>query len=157
MREIKFRGKSDKYGWVYGNLSYREEDGNSAVFIEDQGFCGDLTPVDRDTIGQYTGLKDANGKEIYEGDIIRVEEYWNELMDIEHEENDFEVFSLEEIKGKKRNEFVSPVIWEDGVFSVYDSEDNGYYLSILAGDMRRSQPIFISTIIGNVYDNPELL
>lgn len=152
MREIKFRGKTKDGEWVYGYIdatAYKD-----LVVIHSEATTYEVLP---ETVGQYTGLEDVNGKDIYEGDIIRVEEYWNELMDIEHEEDDFDVFSLEEIKGKKRKEFVSPVIWEDGVFSVYDSEDSGYFLCILAGDMRRSQPIFISTIIGNVYDNPELL
>ena len=110
-----------------------------------------------ETVGQYTGLEDANGKDIYEGDIVKVEVYKNELMKIEHEYDDFEVFSLDEIKGEKTNEFISGVFWEDGSFFIQDSDISGYYLNTIAGDMRKSQPIFVTTVIGNIHDNPELL
>lgn len=171
MREIKFRGKSLKTNrWVYGYYVHLEDSfrkrethriytgmADSMPDCEGYDFSEDYEDVDPDTIGQYTGLKDADGKEIYEGDIVRVEEYWNKLMEIEHEYDDFEIFSLDEIKGDKRKEFITQVFWEDGAFMVQDSDISGYSLFMFFGDMRKSQPIFITNVIGNIHDNPELI
>lgn len=147
MREIKFRGKNlNTKEWVYGDL-LQWNDGETAIgvhgqFIDDGYHFNenyDKTPyVDETTVGQYTSLKDKNGKEIYEGDLIKAPSgriYAVIFSTWKHEEKrDFpKVIDLYEHTGW--------CISLDGVnpCELLDSE------------------VCQGSVIGSVYDNPELL
>lgn len=141
MREYKFRGKPTENNtsyieeeFVYGSLVISNGKYYIALNVKDNINRDDyevyMIEVIPETIGQYTGLKDKNGKEIYEGDIIFIKGE-TKLLDI---------------KGKVEysNILAQFIITNTGNI-VNEAEPLGDYEE---EDIEK---------IGNVYDNPELL
>lgn len=87
MRKIKFRGRiTDTKEWVCGSLIiYPDGEYNILTSRNNHSSKMDDWRIDADTVGQFTGLHDKNGKEIYEGDILFDYDF-NEMVEVEYEE-----------------------------------------------------------------------
>lgn len=160
-REIKFRGKDKKGVWHYGTL----QSGCPSMFGKPMRNYRCITAVDfvyggwiwhrgvywvkEETIGQYTGLNDKNGKKIFEGDIIKISPTNN------FDDEDYCIYAVVRY----------------GIYELYDEYSTmGFYLDIIkcgnneylyGNNIRhidRSDNNYDECIVvGNIWDNPELL
>lgn len=143
MRTIKFRGKrinDDK--WIYGNLANYSSNFHSfninklVIFENIASFATDNFvfvvndyEVAHDTVGQFTGMLDRNGKEIYEGDIVQL---------------DYVTTS-----GKHRIGLSFEVKWctQEGRWVGWDG--------FVENSLQQTRKMFV--VKGNIYDNTELI
>lgn len=140
MREILFRGKTDDDEWVYGSfcMDALEQfnglcgvDGFIRLYDKAEGKM-QMYEVDRETVGQYTGLTDKNGKRIFEGDIVRY---------------------AERRLGGEDVSVAFPVTFDEGGFCVHRYFLNNWLRNGSDGNTKLED----IEIIGNVTDNQELL
>ena len=145
MRAIKFRGKSLYYNECeYGDL-LQYDDGDVCIGVHSKNYTDDgfnaglyrrIVLVDKYTVGQYIGLKDKNGKEIYENDII-------------------ECISSD----NKPIRHLVKYNYEKGGYSQLLFMGNGLTCEPYDGGLISQNYIreMGKYIIGNIHDNPELL
>ena len=136
MREILFRGKrKDNGNWIAGGVVHCDD----KVFIvwahrllskNGPTYFPTMVEVIPETLGQYTGAKDKNGKEIFKGDIVRhTQQFLHGTVDS-----------------------IGVVAWSDG----YGAWIISKYINNRA-DMFLMTECHRTEIIGNIHDNPELL
>lgn len=122
MREIKFRGFNGEK-WLFGSLEIDYKAVHAC--ISDNRFW--RLPVRFNSVGQFTGLKDCKGREIYEGDVIRV-------------------------CGSN-----GIVVYSEGAFIVRFEKAPSLLSHCVGGYFSNPERVSACRVIGNVHDNPELL
>jgi len=142
MREIKFRVWDSQKKCMYGARQLYWENDGTFDFYKGSGIKMDVSLGD--ALMQYTGLKDKNGVEIYEGDIVK--NHWHNVLGKD-------IGSIWEVKfGEYDN---SDLEWGSPGLGFYCESPTEY---------RQNTPTEIPTdedngieVIGNIYENPELL
>lgn len=141
MRPIKFRGWNEKNKrWLYGaylvnrGFPYIVEDGIQSPFAEPADFM-----VGEDTVGQFTGLKDKNGIEIYEYDIIGYKAHEGYLLE----------------------SFIAEVVFENGAFG-YRRKNSmldgiGVFEPFCKHDCIQEDFLDYVEVVGDVYDDKKWL
>lgn len=136
MRQILFRGKDLSgvldHSWIFGSLDTTEKEYPSIIYLDRFGNRCRIS-VNHKTVGQYTGLTDKNGKKIFEGDIVRL-------------------YGDENNPDTKMIDYNALVIFKKGRFCAIDgTEDNHSFERLIFNSYLNCE------VIGNKYDNPELL
>ena len=133
MREILFRGKSKAVGseWLYGDVLIYE---NSAQIWETINGRKHNSVVSLETVGQYTGLTDKNGKKIFEGDVVLFED---------ESPTNYEYHDCTEMR-------CGAIEYGDNCFYITDR------IAVEMEDLIYDGKLDVE-IIGNIHDNPELL
>lgn len=135
MRDIIFRGKRvDNGEWVEGYYVCDTTEKNTYHYIFPENTCEGIAVI-HETIGQYAGLKDKNGKKIFEGDIVKapyVDPIFQTTWDTDNEPTEIALVKFN--KGQYYIEYIEG----EYKFTVYSCKER-------------------IKIIGNIHDNQELL
>lgn len=147
MREILFRGKRNDTGeWIFGSIVHQTDyygDKCDRWFILEGNYTNDYDidyPIEvlKETVGQFTGLLDKNGTKIFEGDVLD--------MSIIGPDHSLNAVSIEH--------------GAVGFFPLYpeeEAEEDRRWRSFWKDDEQEFWSDEYFTVIGNIYDNPELL
>lgn len=144
MRAIKFKGKSLMDGqWYSGDLAH-SLDGklNILGFVEEEGKMGftgvhQIAPA---TVCQFTGILDKNGKEIYEGDVLRSDEYpYSDLEDDERDNYFAVVYYHEEYARFVTVAITTPESKVEGIWT-------GFHKDVLREEMKKFE------VVGNIHE-----
>lgn len=133
MRTIKFRGKTHGNGkWYYGSLVYSNEINAAIYFQIGNGLIKRMewVYVIPETVGQFTGLMDKNGVEIYEGDIVEWE---------------------------KDNLKYVVKFWEGMFYASVKEYNEGIFGGFPLHAFTQGDEGYRCEIVGNIHDNTELL
>lgn len=135
-KEIKFR-MWDKEA---EQMVLQEENGNEYVWMigTEDIFIQHITEcnIPEQVLMEYTGIKDKNNVEVFEGDIV----------------------NIIEIDDRGMVEYTTDIIWEDCQFVCKSGgEDYDTPLAAWSGNPNKTYPLFEIEVIGNIYDNVELL
>ncbi|EAG8523443.1 hypothetical protein E0D96_02590 [Listeria innocua] len=132
MRTIEFKAQNVNGAWVCGNLSIlKKKIGNvdAGSYISNSAGAPFAYKVRPETVSQFTGLTDENGKKIFEGDIV-------EIIEIDA----FGNLDWNRLKGK--------VMFSEGAWLVTDNRSFAIPLWSEINEIK---------VIGNIYENPELM
>jgi uncharacterized phage protein (TIGR01671 family) len=128
MKEILFRGKRDNGEWVEGNLFIPDLPNTPTQICIGTNVIRITYDIIPETVGQYTGLTDKNGKKIFEGDIV---DCWSEGVNAQGE-----------VQQRR-----------DGLWIIYPA----WQKHIMWGLCPDAYSHTTVEVIGNIHDNPELI
>lgn len=140
----KWRGKNEEKKWIYG-IPINNHIGTFIIFEKNPHYCSmynymeidEVENINIQTLGQYSGEKDKNEKEIYEGDFVELV-----LYDGPYDENDNPRRTIVEVVYNKD--------YHTLMFNPIEDSPCGFMYSI------NSETCKDCTIVGNKYDNPEI-
>lgn len=127
--------------WVYGDLIHKRHDRDALMIQDENGLGSDVLP---ESVGQFTGLHDKNGKEIYEGDIVKNKEVggygWERMGVVRYYDKDCR-FGIDITA---TNKFSTRILFTEGECTINDG-----YCTIKYTNEYEVQ--------GNIHDTPNLL
>ena len=137
---IAINGEKIKGEWVQGFLAtecHIIDDTDSFTYYGNGGMDGFAKLVIPETVGQYTGLTDKNGKKIFEGDIVKTDQYWCEIGVVKYGEGTFDsgIYRYTGFYYEDKDGYID----HNALYQPKDNDDIGFI------------------VIGNIHENRELI